>query len=246
MRIRRKRHELTPQPETENRRDVPDAAETVLTKPGKPMSENTVSRAEFERVVKQSQRRKAELDALTKERDDLKSQLQTAISERDEAVKGVEEIRQAYQEFTNENEIYRELETLKADMKLRDMADMLNGLDGIEYQQGVTLADVLEAAGIDPGEIDEIPEDFGTKVIEAARASKPFLFAAQAPAQGEAAKTPGDVRPQAAQTAPTLKAFGAQAVGGGSAPPGGKPDPAKSVDWTDPAAINAFVASRDA
>lgn len=206
------------------------------------MSENTVSRGEYEKVIRQAKQRKFDLEKAQAEIADLRKQAEKLTKERDDAVKAAEETKTAYEQFTNENELYRENQSLKSERKLRDMADMLNAVEGVEYQQGVTLADVLDAAGIKPDEIDEIPEDFATKAIEAARASKPFLFAVQAPAQGETANT-GEVRPQAAET-PALKAFGAQAVGGGSAPPAPRPDPAQSVDWTNPEAINRFVAGR--
>lgn len=194
------------------------------------MSENTVSRGEYEKVIRQAKQRKFDLEKAQAEIADLRKQAEKLTKERDDAVKAADETKAAYEQFTNENELFREVQELKSERKLRDMADMLNGVDGVEYQQGVTLADVLEAAGIDPGELDEIPEDFATKAIEAARASKPFLFAAQAPAQGEAANT-GEVRQEAAQ-APPLRAFGAQAVGGGSAP---KSEP--QIDYSDPVAV---------
>lgn len=230
-----------------SRRDVPAAAGDDLERAnGKTMSENTVSRGDFEKVLRQAQRRKSEIEQLTKQLQETQAKLVTLQTERDEAVQVANETLEAYQTFTDENEMLRELEGLRADIRVRDFTDMFNSVEGIEYQPGVTLHDVLTAAGVDLSEIDEIPEDFTAQVIEAARASKPYLFAGSVSAQ-EPAQNQGDVRQQAtpAPSRPEFRAFGAQAAGGGSAPPSAKPDPAKSVDWTDPRAINAFVRNRD-
>ena len=188
-------------------------------------------RAEADKNKTQAIRRKEEINRLNAELADVKKQLETANKEREKAAKEVEEIKAAYEEFTNENRILQELETLRAENRLRDLHDAFNGVDGVEYQDGVTLDDILQAAKLNPDEIDEITPEFVTKAIEAARASKPFLFAAQAQAQGDAANT-GDVRQVADPAAPTLKAFGAQAAGGGSAP---KPKP--EIDYSDPVAV---------
>lgn len=227
---------------TDNAQDVPAAPDPVLTDPRKPMSDGMISRSEFEKVLRQAQRRKTELEAVTKERDELQKQIAGLTTERDKAVKESEEIREAYAKFTDENELVRELESLRSDIKIRDLHDAFNGIEGVEYQDGVTLDDILQAAKLNPAEIEEITPEFVTKAIEAARASKPFLFAGQAPAQGETA-TPGEVRQEAAP-AQTLRAFGAQAVGGGSAPPSPAADPAKVVDWRDPAAISKYAANQ--
>ena len=210
-------------------RDVPAVAEPVSSQPGKTMSD-TVSRSEFEKVLRQAQRRKTELEQVTKERDEWRGKAETAMKELDQASREVEEIREAYAKFTDENELHRELEELRADVKLRDLQDAFNGVDGIEYQEGVNLHDILQAAQLNPAEIDEITPEFVTKAIETARVSKPFLFVSQ-PAQAETQPT-GDVRQEAASSPPSLKAFGAQASGGGSAPPGQKP----SIDYSDPVA----------
>lgn len=233
------------QPDEASRRDVPAAADDGLERTnGKTMSDGTISKSEFERVLRQSQRRKAEIENLTKQLQEVQTQLVTLENERNEAVQIANETLEAYETFTNENEMLRELEGLKADIRVRDLTDMFNGVDGIEYQSGVTLHDVLSAAGVDLNEIDEIPEDFATQVIEAARASKPYLFAGSVQAQ-EPAEISGDVRQEAVYpNGPAFRAFGAQAAGGGSAPPSAKPDPAKSVDWTDPRSINAFTRSQ--
>lgn len=210
------------------------------------MSETTLVdhwRAEADKNKTQAIKRKEEINRLNAELADLKKQLEAANKEREKAAKEVEEIKAAYEEFTNENRILQELETLKAENRLRDLHDAFNGVEGVEYQDGVTLDDILQAAKLNPDEIEEITPEFVTKAIEAARASKPFLFAAQAQAQGDAANT-GEVRQEAAP-AQTLKAFGAQAVGGGSAPPAAKADPAKSVDWSDHRAVDRYFAERN-
>lgn len=198
---------------------------------------NMVSRGEFEKALRQAQSRKAELLAVTKERDDLKKQLDSAVAERDKALKEAEETVEAYAKFTDENELMQQLEAARGELKIRDLHDAFNGIEGVEYQDGVSLDDILQAAKLNPAEIEEITPELVTKAIEAARTSKPFLFAS-----GSASDQPGEVRQEAA-TAPALKAFGAQAVGGGSAPPQAQPDPAKTVDWRDPAAINKYAAS---
>lgn len=224
-----------------SRRDVPAAADAVSSQPGNPMSENTVSRSEFEKVLRQAQRRKTELEQVTKERDEWRGKAETALKELDQASQEVESIREAYAKFTDENELNRELEELRADIKLRDLQDAFNGVDGVEYQDGVNLHDILTAAQLNPAEIDEITPEIVTKAIETARASKPFLFVSQ-PAQAEP-QTPGDVRQEAASPPPSLKAFGAQASGGGSAPPVKDFDPVKEVDWRDPVAVSKFMES---
>ena len=205
------------------------------------MSESTVSRSEFEKVLRQAQRRKTELEQVTKERDEWKGKAETALKEQEKATKEVESIREAYAKFTDENELHRELEEMRADMKLRDLQDAFNGVDGIEYQEGVNLDDILQAAKLNPAEIKEITPELVTKAIETARASKPFLFVSQ-PAQAET-QTPGDV-PQEAASSPSLKAFGAQASGGGSAPPAARTDPAKAFDWSDPVAVSRYLESQ--
>ena len=99
----------------------------------------------------------------------------------------------------------------------------------------------VDVGGFTPAEIDEITPELVTKAIETARASKPFLFVSQ-PAQAET-QTPGDV-PQEAASSPSLKAFGAQASGGGSAPPAARTDPAKAFDWSDPVAVSRYLESQ--
>ena len=58
---------------------------------------------------------------------------------------------------------------MRADRKLRDLQDAFNGVDGIEYQEGVNLDDILQAAKLNPAEIDEITPELVTKAIETAR-----------------------------------------------------------------------------
>lgn len=211
----------------------------------KTMSENTVSRAEFERALRQAQRRKQEIATLQAERDQLKSQIETFQSERDQAYQEMESITEQFKKFTDENELFKTNQFLNAQIKERDLIDAFSSLpDGQSYQPGVTLQNVLEASGLDFDSIEEITEEFVTDAIAKAQLAKPYLFTS-APAAPVAAEPQGDVRPETAVQPPALKAFGAQAVGGGSAPQVVRPDPAKTVDWTDPAAVQAFAASRD-
>lgn len=224
---------------TDNAQDVPAATDPVLTETSKSkMAEDSVAyfRAEMEKNKEQAIARKLEVKRLQAELDGMKKQIEAANAERDKAVKEAEEIREAYQKFTDENELVRELESLRSDIKIRDLHDAFNGIEGVEYQDGVTLDDILQAAKLNPAEIDEITPEFVTKAIEAARTSKPFLFSS-----GSASDQTGEVRQEAAP-AQTLKAFGAQAVGGGSAPPAAKADPAKAVDWSDHRAVDRYFA----
>ena len=221
-------------------RDVPAATEPVLTDSStSKMAEDSVAyfRAEMEKNKEQAIARKLENKRLQAELDGLKKQVETLTTERDKAVKEAEETKEAYAKFTDENELMQQLQSLQSDIKIRDLHEAFNGIEGVEYQDGVTLDDILQAAKINPAEIEEITPEFVTKAIEAARTSKPFLFSS-----GSASEQPGDVRQEAAP-AQTLKAFGAQAVGGGSAPPAAKGDPAKTVDWRDPAAVRQYVAN---
>lgn len=227
---------------TENALDVPAAPDPVSndTSTSK-MAEETIAyfRAEMDKNKEQAIARKLENKRLQAELDDLKKQIEAANAERDKAIKETEEIRVAYQKFTDENELVRELESLRSDIKIRDLHEAFNGIEGVEYQDGVTLDDILQAAKLNPGEIEEITPELVTKAIEAARTSKPFLFSS-----GSASEQNGEVRQEAAP-AQTLKAFGAQAVGGGSAPPAAKPDPAKAVDWSDHRAVDRYFAERN-
>lgn len=197
--------------------------------------------AEDPKAVEQAIARKfriRELEAQLKERDD---KIAALTKERDDATKVAEETKAAYEKFTNENALSQRIKQLERDARYRDMTDTFNGIEGVEYQDGVTLEDLFHAAGVNFDELEEIPEDFTTTVIEAAKAKKPFLFASS----GSADTQTGEVRQETAAPAqPPLRAFGAQAAGGGAAPPGPKDDPAKSVDWTNPEAINRFVAAQ--
>lgn len=213
---------------------VPAVAETVLPQ-SKRMS------AEDPKAVEQAIARKfriRELESQLKERDD---KIAALTKERDDAVKAAEETQAAYEEFTNENTLQKRIVELETEKKYREMQDVFNSVEGVEYNDGVTLDDLFSAAGVDFESMTEIPEDFTTKVIEAARAKKPFLFASSGSADTQ---QPGDV-PQATAPQPqTLKAFGGQAAGGGAAPPSPRSDPAQTVDWKNPEAINKFVASQ--
>ena len=208
------------------------------------MSENTVSRAEFGRALRQSQRRKQELATLQAEHSRAIETLQTLQAERDEAIQEMESITQQFTQFTDENELYRTNKALANQLKERDLIDAFSQLpDGMGYQDGVTLQDILDASGKSLDEIDEIDDEFVTDAIARAQTAKPYLFTrAEIAHAADAAQ--GDVRPETAQ-ASTFKAFGAQAVGGGSAPDVVKPDPAKSVDWSDAMAVQRFAQSRD-
>lgn len=201
---------------------------------------DTVSRAEFEKVLRQARQRKAELATLQQKMQELTSHIETLQTERDEAVTQANELAQAYETFTSENEMQAEIERLQAEIKTRDVYDALSGIEGIDYQDGVSLQDVLDAAGVNLADLDEIPDDFGQAVLSAAQQSKPYLFRIQAEALEPENKA--DVRQETVAT-PALKAFGAQAVGGGTAPAHAKPDPAKTVDWTNPAAVRAYQES---
>ena len=208
------------------------------------MSEGTVSRADFERAIRQSQRRKQEIATLQAERDQLLSQMESYQAERDEAVQSMESITEQFTRFTDENELYKTNQYLNSQIKERDLIDAFSDLpDGQSYQAGVTLQNILEASGYEFDSIEEITDEFVTDAIAKAQTAKPYLFTS-APAAQVVAEPQGDVRPETAP-APALKAFGAQAVGGGSTPQVVRPDPAKTVDWTDPAAVQAFAASRD-
>lgn len=208
------------------------------------MSENTVSRAEFERALRQSQRRKQELATLQAEHSRAIETLQTLQEERDEAIKEMESITQQFTLFTDENELYRTNQALANQLKERDLIDAFSQLpDGMGYQDGVTLQDILDASGKSLDEIDEIDDEFVTDAIARAQTAKPYLFTRDTPAPS-ADVAQGDVRPEITQ-APTFKAFGAQAIGGGSAPDVVKPDPAKSVDWSDAMAVQRFAQLRD-
>jgi len=197
--------------------------------------------ADDPKAVEQAIARKFRIRELEAKVQELESKIGTLTKERDDAVTAAEETKAAYEEFTNENAMQRRIGELEKSLRYRDMMDTFNGIEGVEYQDGVTLDDLFAAAGVDFDSLDEIPDDFTTTVIEAAKAKKPFLFASS----GSAEAQPGDVRQETAPVAPqTLKAFGGQAAGGGAAPPSPKADPAQTVDWTNPEAINRFVASQ--
>lgn len=220
------------QPDTANRPDVPDAAETVLTSRNKPVSDPERN----ERAYRQAVERKIRIQQLEAELADIKGKLETATKERDEAVKTAEETQKAYQEFTSENAMQQEIAQLRGDLRRRDLTDLFNGIEGVEYQDGVTLDDVLQAAGMSFDEIEDITEDLPGKVIEAARAKKPFLFS-----PGSASEQPGEVRQETATQAPAqqFKAFGAQAAGGGAT---AEVTPSKPL--SDPISQMQYVAER--
>lgn len=227
---------MSEQPDTANRPDVPDAADPVLTFRNKPVSDPERN----ERAYRQAVERKIRIQQLEAELADMKGKLEAATKERDEAVKAAEDVKAAYEEFTSKDAQEQRITQLEKEIRRRDLTDAFNGIEGVEFQPGATLDDVLSAAGMSFDEIEEITDDLPGKVIEAAKASKPFLFIA-----GSAGEQPGDVRQSAAQQPPaqTFKAFGGQAAGGGATPPAAGADPAKTVDWRNPEAINAHIAA---
>lgn len=232
-------------------RDVPDAGPGLLAqnKSIQQMSD-TVSRTEFEKVLRQLQRRKAELAEANRRVTEYESAIEQIQAERDEAVSLMEQQTEQFKRFTDENEILKENAALRSELKQIYVEDAVYASlpEGMAIQQGVSVQEILGAAGVN---IDEL-EDFGMETIQEAigkaQAAKPYLFlsgavdaqAGQQPAQ----VSEGEVRQQmqpAAPTQPPLRAFGAQAIGGGSAPESmTRPDPAKSVDWTNPAAVAAY------
>ena len=205
---------------------VPDVAETVLPKSNR-MSEDTDRK---DRAYRQAVERKFEIERLQRELKDRDDKIAALTKERDDAVKVADETKAAYEEFTNENALHRQIGELERTIKYRDMMDAFNSVEGVEYHPGVTLDELLAAADVDFDSLDEVPEDFVTKTIEAAKAKKPYLFAVSGSAEPQ--KT-GEVPQETAASAPALKAFGAQAAGGGAAPPGQKP----TIDYSDPVAV---------
>lgn len=237
--------------EPRDSRDVPDAGPGLLAqnKSNQPMSD-TVSRSEFEKVLRQLQRRKSELAEANKALQEAKSFLEQIQAERDEAVSLMEQQTEQFQRFTDENEIVRENAALRAELKQIYVEDAVYASlpEGMSLQQGVTVAEIMGAAGVN---IDEL-EDFGMETIQEAigkaQAAKPYLFLSGA-VDAQAGQQPaevsnGDVRQQiepAATNQPSLRAFGAQAIGGGSAPENMRQaNPVKSVDWSNPAAVLGY------
>jgi hypothetical protein len=212
---------------------VPDVAETNLPQ-RKSMSEDTDRK---DRAYRQAVERKFEIERLQRDLKDRDDKIAALTKERDDAVKVADETKAAYEEFTNENALQRRIGELERTIKYRDTMDMFNSIEGVEYHEGVTLDDLFSAAGVDFDSLDEIPEDFTTKVLEAAKAKKPFLFAVS----GSAEPQTGEVPQETAASAPALKAFGAQAAGGGAAPPAAIGSPS-NVDWRDPAAVRQYAA----
>ena len=205
---------------------VPDVAETNLPQ-RKSMSEDTDRK---DRAYRQAVERKFEIERLQRDLKDRDDKIAALMKERDDAVKVADETKAAYEEFTNENTLQKRIGELERTIRYRDTMDMFNSIEGVEYHEGVTLDDLFSAAGVDFDSLDEIPEDFTTKVLEAAKAKKPYLFAVSGSAEPQ--KT-GEVPQETAASAPALKAFGAQAAGGGAAPPGQKP----TIDYSDPVAV---------
>ena len=214
--------------------DSPAVAESVS------LESNRMS-ADDPKAVEQAIARKFRIRELEAKVQELETKIGTLTKERDDAVMAADETKAAYEEFTNENAMQMRIDELEKSIRYRDMMDTFNNIEGVEYQAGVTLDDLFAAAGVDFDAMEDIPEDFTTAVIEAAKAKKPFLFASS----GSAETQTGEVRQEsAAPVSPTLRAFGGQAAGGGAAPPSPKADPAQAVDWKNPEAINRYVASQ--
>lgn len=204
---------------------------------------DTVSRSEFEKVLRQLQRRKGELAELQKQFNELQSTQQQLIQERDEAITIMEQQTEQFQRFTNENELAQENAMLRGELKQIYVEDAIYAAlpEGMNLQQGVSIQEILGAAGTSLDDLEDLTPEVIQEAIGKAHSSKPYLFFEAAGAQaGEqpAQAGEGEVRQQAEPVAPapSLRAFGAQAVGGGSAPQSAR-DPAKTVDWTNPAAV---------
>lgn len=193
-----------------------------------------ISRSEFDRVQRQNLKRKQELQQLQNELASLQEQMQALQAERDEAVQTVEEITEQYKQFTSQDALFQENEQLRTALKTIAVEDAIFGSlpEGVSLQNGVGLDEILKAAQIDFDAIEDITEDFVTEAIGKAQAAKPFLFTQMQPQ----AAPEGDVRQETAP-APSLRAFGAQAVGSGAPPDMARQDPLKSVDWSNPAAV---------
>lgn len=168
----------------------------------------------------------------------------TLTKERDTALDEAKSVREAYEAFTNENELARTVAELRGQIRERDLTDMFGGVEGVSYHEKTTLDDIIRAAGVElPGLDDEIPETFVADVLEKARANKPFLFVDAAVLQANGTESVTQ------EPAPRegLRAFGAQAAGGGAATSAGtKVDPVKSVDWSNPRAVDQFFAEKNA
>lgn len=194
-----------------------------------------ISRSEFDRVQRQNLKRKQELQQLQNELASLQEQITGLQAERDEAVQTVEEITEQYKQFTSQDALFQENEQLRTALKTIAVEDAIFGSlpEGVSLQNGVGLDEILKAAQIDFDAIEDITEDFVTEAIGKAQAAKPFLFTQM---QTPQSAPEGDVRQETAP-APSLRAFGAQAVGSGAPPDMARQDPLKSVDWSNPAAV---------
>ena len=233
------------QPDPQDRRDVPDAAGGALSdEKRKTMSDQPVSRAEFERVKRQAIERKKSLEKLEKERDEWRTKYESSQAEHDEAIEALNSMTEQVKQFTSENTLYQHIEALQREIRDRDAIEAFSQLpEGLDYQPGVTLKDLFDAAGVDPDSIEEFSPEVVSDIVSRAKEAKSYLFNTQ-PATGG----PGDVRPlndpqaQAAQQPqnPAIRAFGAQAIGGGAANPSARANPAQTVDWSDPAAVLAY------
>lgn len=205
----------------------PDAAETVLPKGKPPVSDELIGRLRADLDKEISVKKK-----IRKERDDLKTQVETLIKERDTALAAAQEMESAYEEFTSKDHQAKEIQRLQREILTRDVTDKIKSIEGVKLQDSVELSDLLFASGMQ-ADFDniqgEIPEDFTTKVVEAAKAKRPFLFATPDAVHGGVNESA--VRKEAAEV-PALKAFGTHVVGGGSAPVQ-KP----TVDYSDPVAV---------
>lgn len=216
----------------------PDAAETVLLKGKPPVSDELIGRLRADLDKEISVKKK-----IRKERDDLKTQVETLTKERDAALAAAQELESAYEEFTSKDHQAKEIQRLQREILTRDVTDKIKSTEGVKLHDGVELSDLLLASGMqaDFDKLqDAIPEDFTTKVIEAAKAKKSFLFAT--PDAVHDGVNESAVRKENPSLA--LPKFGGEVFGGGSAP-AAKADPAKSVDWSDHRAVDRYFAARD-
>lgn len=167
-----------------------------------------------------------------KERAELEKTAADAVAERDEVVED-------FVKFTDTNALARENDKLRTQIQERDLTDRISTVEGFKLQTGVSLEEILAAANIERPKLhEEIPADFAPALLEAAKKSKPYLFATD-PAVPDGEKT--EAVPQETPAKQALRAFGSQAVGGGAATTelGKQPQ----VDYSNPAAVIRYMNS---
>lgn len=198
---------------------------------------NQVKEESIERRV-----RIKELEARVKEMESEHArEIETLTKERDEAKANAEEIAEAYETFTSESELHKTIEGLRGQIRKRELTDTIRSVEGADFHAGVTFEEIIAAAGVAmPGVDDELPEGWASSVVEKARTNKAYLFA---PREREAGTTIGADAPKETAVPQAVRAFGAQAVGGGAAAKAPQTDPAKAVDWSNPVAVTKYVSS---